>query len=296
MAPRPILRALAVPLLLGAVVTASASSWTTVRVHRGDTLTAIAGRYHTTVKALIALNHLPGNGNLIYAGQTLRVPAPKRAAAPTSSYVVRAGDTVSSIAARHSTTVSWLAAHNRFGRGYTIYIGARVTVPGRAPSSGPSSFAGRTYPAAVVAAANRDRAWLARHPGPGRDAVRRLIVAAAHRYGVDPALALAISAQEAGFQQRVVSPAHAIGAMQVLPSTGDYVSRYLVHRRLNLLKASDNVTAGVALLAMLTKATSNDGIAVAGYYQGLGSVRAHGLYADTKSYVRNVMALRVRYR
>lgn len=34
--------------------------------------------------------------------------------------------------------------------------------------------------------------------------------------------------------------------------------------------------------------------AVAGYDQGLGSVRRHGLFADTQRYVANVMALRGR--
>ena len=36
-------------------------------------------------------------------------------------------------------------------------------------------------------------------------------------------------------------------------------------------------------------------MAVAGYYQGLQSVRAHGLYSDTQAYVNNVMALRQRF-
>ena len=36
-------------------------------------------------------------------------------------------------------------------------------------------------------------------------------------------------------------------------------------------------------------------LAAAGYYQGLGSVRAHGMYTDTRRYVRNVMALQTRF-
>jgi soluble lytic murein transglycosylase-like protein len=94
---------------------------------------------------------------------------------------------------------------------------------------------------------------------------------------------------------RVVSPANAIGAMQVIPSTGEYVSRYLVHRRLNLLTAKDNVTAGVALLAQLMHVSNNPAKASAAYYQGLGSLRAHGMYADTKAYVANILALQRRF-
>jgi hypothetical protein len=36
-------------------------------------------------------------------------------------------------------------------------------------------------------------------------------------------------------------------------------------------------------------------MAAAGYYQGLASVQAHGMYADTQQYVNNVMALRQRF-
>ena len=36
-------------------------------------------------------------------------------------------------------------------------------------------------------------------------------------------------------------------------------------------------------------------MAAAGYYQGLQSVRQHGLFPDTQAYVNNVMALRQRF-
>ncbi len=295
---RRLLPALCAPIAIGAVVTASVPGIITIRIRPGDTLSAIARDHHTTVAALIALNHLPGNGDLIYAGALLRVPG--RVASPASgssrarTYTVRSGDTVSEVAHRYHTSVAWLAARNSLGSRYTIYIGQRLRLPGQQPSA-PDSFAGRTYPSAVVASAARHRDWLARHHVASRDRVRSLIVDAASRYRVDPALALAVAHQESGFQQGVVSPADAVGAMQVIPSTGDYVSRYVVHRRLNLLKAKDNVTAGVALLGQLTRAARTDQ-AVAGYYQGLGSVRKNGMYRDTKSYVRNVLTLREHYR
>ena len=94
-----------------------------------------------------------------------------------------------------------------------------------------------------------------------------------------------------GLPAAVVSPADAIGIMQVVPSTGDYISTYLVHRKLDLLDPADNITAGVALLVALTKAAPVDK-AVAGYYQGIESVLAKGMYADTKAYVASVLHLR----
>lgn len=42
-----------------------------IRVHRGDTLSNLARRYHTTVYSLKRLNHL--HSNTIYVGQRLRV-------------------------------------------------------------------------------------------------------------------------------------------------------------------------------------------------------------------------------
>jgi hypothetical protein len=52
----------------------------------------------------------------------------------------------------------------------------------------------------------------------------------------------------------------------------------------------------VALLHSLLDQTGGDpAMAAAGYYQGLGSVREHGMYSDTQQYVNNVMALRQRY-
>lgn len=297
--PRPSLRLRrpAVLLLVLAVVL-SASGWTTIRIRRGDTLSEIAARYHTTVAALVALNRLPGSGNLIYAGDTLRIPGQPSSSSSgshTRTYLVRAGDTVSGIAARYGTSTAWIAAHNRLRSVRLLAIGARLTVPGAVQESRPSAPFGRTYPAAVYRAAARDRARMAQRQHPSRDTVRRLVAGTARRFGVDPALALAVATQESGFQHGVVSTADAVGAMQVLPGTGEYVSRYLVGRRLDLFDARDNVTAGVALLHSLVRQA---GVrhAVAGYYQGLGSVRSNGMYADTKIYVRSVLALRNRYR
>jgi soluble lytic murein transglycosylase-like protein len=122
------------------------------------------------------------------------------------------------------------------------------------------------------------------------------IRATAQRWGVDPRLALGISYEESGFNQRNVSVVGAIGAMQVMPSTGVFVGQAIVHRHLDLLNGADNATAGVALLAVLLRETHGDErLAAAGYYQGLASVRSRGMYADTKQYVANVLALRNRF-
>src|SRR5438094_391137 len=83
-----------------------------------------------------------------------------------------------------------------------------------------------------------------------------------------------LSYEEAGFNERMVSRAGAVGAMQIMPGTGQWISTYVVHRSLNIYRAQDNVTAGVALLSVLLRETGgNMRVAAAGYYQGLASVR-----------------------
>lgn len=315
------LRALGVPLLLTALVTAGAPGWSTYLIRPGDTLHAIAARHGTTVQRLVRVNDLPAGGNLIYAGETLRIPRsgaatphtgvqPRGADAGGVRYVVRLGDSLTAIAARYGTDVETLAARNqlasvdRIYEGQVLRIGARPRQQhpaadrggdrrgdrhgnrheradrrghddghrGKDRSRGGATFLGRTYPAALVAAAARNRARLARAELPEPRQMRRIIVATCRRYGVGPNLALAISWQESGWDQSQVSVANAIGAMQVIPSTGDWISS-VVGRDLDLLRPRDNATAGVALLDVLLDAAPLRR-AVAGYYQGSPACRS----------------------
>jgi LysM repeat protein len=298
-----ILGGLAVPVLTAAVITAGSPGWGAYKVKQGDTLSHIAGRYGTTVSNLVALNKLPGNGNAIYAGEVLKVPAKgsgkgtaktpaKRSQLGRVTYVVKPGDTVSKIAKRFKCSQANLLAANGLKAGDRIYAGKPLQVPVkiRPKARTDNTFAGRTYADHIVAQANRNRAVLKKRKLPTRAQMRSLIVSTSKQYGVDPELALATSWQESGWKQRVVSPANAIGAMQVIPSTGKFASR-LVGRDLDLLKPRDNVTAGVVLLSRLTGAARLD-IAVAGYYQGLGGVKKNGMYPDTKLYVKNVLRIK----
>lgn len=157
-----------------------------------------------------------------------------------------------------------------------------------------NTFLGRTYPDHVVRSAERNRAALKEVDVPSRSETRSLIVSTARRYGVDPKLALAISWQESGWNQRAVSVANAVGIMQVMPGTGEWCSG-LAGRELNLMNPKDNVVAGVVYLRWLAQNASSTDQAIAGYYQGLGGVRKNGMYPDTKSYVRAVKAHMARF-
>jgi LysM repeat protein len=285
-----------VAALLAVAITASASGLTLYRIKPGDTLSAIAARYHTSVAELIRLNNLPGNGNMIIAGHTLRIPTGSHGSSRTSLhrvvsiYVVRPGDSLYAISARQHVSWHRIARVNHLPSSLMVVIGQRLRIPHWVRSA-PAHHYGSASTGTSRANAVFGNRWV-----PSRDAMAATIRATAQRWGVDPRLALGISFEESGFNQRNVSVVGAIGAMQVMPSTGVFVGQAIVHRHLDLLNGADNATAGVALLAVLLRETHGDErLAAAGYYQGLASVRSRGMYADTKQYVANVLALRNRF-
>jgi LysM repeat protein len=295
-------RTIAAPLLVAALVTAGSPGWGLYTIKQGDTLSDIAARYHTTVAKLVQVNRLPGNGNLIIAGRALKVPGAAAGtgggSGPRHHTVVR-GDTLSGIASRYGVAQATIARANHLPSSNIVMLGATLVIPGggrtsHRTSSGGNTFAGRTYSSSVVSAADRTRAQLARRHLPSQAGMRTIIVAKARANGVDPALALAVSYQESGWNMHVVSVANAVGAMQVIPATSVWISG-VVGRRLDPTSPSDNATTGVVLLKILTRAASSERQAVAAYYQGLRSVRANGMFADTRQYVANVMALKARF-
>ncbi len=314
---RLLTRTLGVPVAVALLATASAGGWTTYRVKSGDTLTEIANRFDVSVEKLIEANKLPGNGDLIYIGSALKIPVPKPAVTKSSTkakaaesgkktksapattktvlvpHKVVLGDTLIGLAAKFDTTQAAITKANHLSS-TVILLNSTLKIPVQKKVKLDNTFAGRTYPDAVVKAAAHNRSLLAERKVPDKAATRKLIVKTAKALDVDPALALAVAWQESGWNQRRVSVANAIGIMQVIPSTGRWISS-VVGKDLNLLDPKENVIAGVSLLKFLTGAASTRD-AVAGYYQGLSSVQKNGMHADTKRYVDNVLSLRKNYR
>lgn len=291
---------------------AAPSNATTYTVVPGDTLGAIAARHGVPLSSIFSWNNLSGS-SIIYPGQKIKVsggsspstppapaPAPAPAATPvasTGSYTIKAGDTLSSIASRHNVSLSALMSVNTVSATTVIYPGQKLTIPGTSslqPAGEtkplvPSTFLGFTYPPAVVSSANENKALLNASPVPSRDEMKSIVADTARRMGVSPSLALAFAEQESGFDQRAVSPANAIGTMQVIPSSGQWASD-LVGRKLNLLDPYDNATAGVAIIRALIATSEDLDNAIAGYYQGQYSVSKYGMYDDTKRYVESIKA------
>jgi N-acetylmuramoyl-L-alanine amidase len=231
-------------------------------VHPGDTLSEIALRHGTTVGALVAANHL-ADPNLIRIGQLLHIPDSRMGipgytsgAAQSETYTVVHGDTLISIARRYGVDLTALARTNGLNVNAPLHIGVVLHVPGR-----------------IVR-------------------VNALLAHVANQVGVDPKVVKAVAWMESGWQQGVVSPTGATGLMQVEPYTGEWVSKYLAGRTLNLRVAADNVLAGTLLLHHLLGVHHGDvAAALAAYYQGDASIGGHGLHDDTKRYQRVVRDL-----
>jgi len=186
---RHLLRAVLVPLLLAAVVGAAAGGPGWIRVRRGDTLSELALRYHTTVKALRELNDVPGN-NMIYEGQLLRVGtlpvvvkrAPAKHAAPAKPrykrvpvvYVVRPGDGVIRIAARYKKDPRWIVAHNRLPKNLMLFPDQRLVVDIKTVRIGPPPLPEtRERELPVVGVVNEHRLLVLADPPPLVKTVRR---------------------------------------------------------------------------------------------------------------------------
>jgi len=280
---------------LAAVVTAGAPSVITIRP--GDTLWDLARKHGTTVSTLQRLNDLPGNG-AIYAGGQLSLGVSDAPATGSRSYVVRSGDTLSQIAVRFGSSAAAIRAANGM-RSDTVVIGRQLTVPASGGSAGatdgvPTTNAGQRIPEEVRRSVAQNRAVLASRSHPSTAQVRQMVAATARRHGVSPSLAVSVAYHESGFQQHVVSGVDAIGVMQVLPSTGRVLSRQ--HgMTLDLLDAQENITAGVLLLRQLVLSTGTADGALAGYYQGAGSIARQGLLPQTHDYIRSITILRARF-
>jgi LysM repeat protein len=107
-------------------------------IRSGDTFYGLAGRYNTTVNAILAAN--PGvNPNALQIGQTICIPGsqPPPATCPAGSipYVIRAGDTLYALAQRFNTTVNAIIAFNPGINPNALLIGQIVCIPGSQPPS-----------------------------------------------------------------------------------------------------------------------------------------------------------------
>lgn len=198
-----------------------------------------------------------------------------------TTYVIQAGDTLTGIARRFGISPAELRESNpSIGSGDLIRVGAELKIPKGKPKTG--------LPTAIA-------------QNPERLRLRPVIHHWAKKNGIPADLVEATLYLESGWNQSRVSSTGAIGVGQIMPGTAGYIKTQLIGRRAggNLLDPAipeHNIRMSARYLRHLLGVTGNENAALHGYYQGLGSVRANGLYDDTKAYSASIQALRKRFR
>ncbi len=181
-------------------------------------------------------------------------------------YVVRAGDSLTAIAQTRGTSIAKLASLNHLDISKPIVIGQKLRVP----------VATRTA--------------LSAQPGT----VRTILDNWSSQLGVDPHLVRALAWMESGYQTTIVSPAGAVGVLQTLPTTREYVETVLKGGPIPRTVDGDVEVGVLYLKHLLAVFHGDEALALAGWYQGERAVREHGPYKVTRPFVANVLALRTR--
>ena len=275
-------------------------------VQRGENLTIIARHYGVTVGAIVAANGI-ANPSRIFGGQQLTIPGSAPAVAPVAAapaapatalpppatppaavaaavHVVQRGENLTVIARRYGVTVGAIVAANGIANPSRIFGGQQLTIPGSAPAVAPVAAA----PAAPATAMPPSMAVLV----ASRADVRQAIVDEAARYGVPAPFALAVAWQESGWQQGVVSHAGAVGVMQLMPATADWVGQAMLGIPVNMFDTRENVRAGVRLLAhYLARYAGDRDRVLAAYYQGQTAMDRHGVYPVSRPYIASILIL-----
>lgn len=266
-------RAILLGVALLALAHATVARALTHEIQPGETLSAIALRYGVDLEALAAANGI-ANPDRIFAGQLLtiaesspHVPPPGGAVAPPADrlYLVQPGDTLGSIALAHGATVHAIAEANGIEDHDRIFAGQLLVLP--VPTRAPATV--------------------------DRPTVEALLCQAAADYGIWPPLLLGLAWLESGWNQAMVSPAGAVGIMQLMPATAEWGLEYLAPGAINWrTDPADNIRLGTAIFAhMLWQAGYDVEIALAFYYQGWWSIEQYGIFGETLRYIADVLAI-----
>ena len=285
--------ATAVGLLLSVLtVSAVAADGLHHTVRAGDTLSGIANEYGITIEILTEINGI-ADPDLIIVGDILNLSGGSPVAAPASGapYVIQPGDTLSHIAVRFDLTVAELKSANNLDSDLII-AGHELVIPGYsgvepAPVSVPSAPPAFEMLTASIAVPDER---------PQSPEIEAMIDELAPAAGVDPGIVKSIAWVESGFDQGLRSHAGAIGVMQLMPGTIDWIEGDILQQALNEdVSAYDNIKAGVYLLGYLQRQTGSAELAVAAYYQGLGATQHGIMYNETRRYVDGVMAIKATF-
>ena len=273
----------------------AASTAPTVYVVRsGDTLWGISVQFETTVARLAAANQID-NPSFIRAGQVLVIPpdppaatppppaasAPPAAPSPPIVHVVQAGETLWVISARYGVAIDAIVSANGLASASFIRTGQQLVIPGTT-----------TTPAVAGAVTNGSMPPAMAAKVTERAASRALLLAAATEFGISGPFVLAVSWHESGWQTGAVSGAGAIGLMQLMPSTADWVADSMLGETAAINDPTWNARAGARLLAFyLARYQGNEAKALAAYFQGMTSVETIGILVSTQPYIDSILGL-----
>jgi len=262
-------------------------------VQPAETLWGIAVQYGTTVAALVEANQIP-DPSLIRIGQALAIPQlaspppPPQAAAPAPpapvpppEHTVHAGETLWAISRLYGTTVEALVDANLLANPSFIRTGQRLVIPGApAPAFAPGAVTNSSMPADMAAEVAQ------------RTEARGILLEAASEFGVPGPLVMAVAWHESGWLPDVVSGAGAVGLMQLMPDTADWVAGSMLDEAPAIDDPRWNARAGVRLLAYyLDRYQGDTAQTLAAYFQGMTSVDRIGVLVSTVPYIETILAL-----
>jgi len=289
---------------LGGLVVSGTAAGRVHTIQKGETLGGIARQYGVSESALARANGL-ADPNRIVAGAALSIPgaaapAPLSLSPVVSSHTIQVGETLEQVARRYRVSVSALAAANGLADPNFVRAGTVLRIPGSATAPPVSVPARPTGQELVVAMPPATLASVRSAPPievpPDRAVLRSTFLNFSRLAGVPSDLAMALAWQESGWQRNKVSSTQAVGVMQLMPDTVDFVSTQLLGiRPLNPADPVANIRMGTRFLRYLLDSNGgNVDLALASYYQGLRSVREIGPLGETRQFVANVKALRGR--
>jgi soluble lytic murein transglycosylase-like protein len=259
----------------------------------GETLTSVAAADGLSIDAIAAANGISPNAELV-TGQVLWIPPRTLASMGTAAGETAKSTYTSSSTSSSSSTSTSTAATTATSADDEQAEESAETGEQSTTSTTHTENTAYTQAKSTTTTATSGSSTAVGAPQPTAERVSGSEIASiAQANGVPAGLAEAVAWQESGWNNAEVSGIGAVGVMQIVPSTWSWIDRYLTPSNpLGTASAAENVRGGVLLLHQLLQLTGgNESLAVAGYYQGLASVQAHGMYASTRQYVADVLAL-----
>ncbi|KRM78945.1 aggregation promoting factor [Lapidilactobacillus dextrinicus DSM 20335] len=200
----------------------------TVTVKAGDTVSALASTYKSTIAQIERENNIASN-HMIYVGQSLSINGTTNSA---SQVTVKAGDTVSGLAAQYGTTVSNIETLNNIV-GHMIYVGQVLNIsksattttaaPARTTTSTTSTATTTTTPARTTTT-NTSSSAVAKTTTPARTTTSSSTTTATTNVSGSEASAKAIIASRESGGSYTARNGQYIGKYQLTSSylNGDY--------------------------------------------------------------------------